>query len=325
MIVVAIVGLKHGNPTTLIYGKDYNGGVCGQKDLSNKTLLYYPRVSDDMLYAMQNNIPVTQMNFYGFCVDSCPKAGQVKCGYANDSCWTAPLDTENVFFRCLPIVEKNETVLNTTCIDPKGADPTCTVEKYFSKQCSQVCKVKQIQKEVWDTEESTPNPVFDQLQGAAQILGRLTGDVENALPVVLGVGGAGALGLGIVWLVFLQYFAGCMVWVTCLLVVATLALLSLYCSVKAELIHPNELPGFSKLGNATITDELRAAHSTERAQFEVAAYICWGITGILFLLILAMKKRIKIAIAIIREASKCIQVSYSRSKLPRRSNVTRVM
>ncbi|KAG6971620.1 hypothetical protein JG688_00004380, partial [Phytophthora aleatoria] len=44
-----------------------------------------------------------------------------------------------------------------------------------------------------------------------------------------------------------------------------------------------------------------------KLQFKAAAYVSWVVTGIVFLLIIAMRKRLKIAIAIIRESSKAIQ------------------
>lgn len=86
-------------------------------------------------------------------------------------------------------------------------------------------------------------------------------------------------------------------------------MLSLYCSVKAEIIDPKKVPGLSKLANQNHTAQVEAATGTEKQQFVVLSYFTWGVTAILFVLILAMKKRIKIAIGIIREASKCIQVN----------------
>ena len=307
MLIIALVGMQQGEPLKLIYGKDFNGNVCGKGDNANKTLLYYPRINDDMLYAMENNIALTSIEFYGFCVETCPKADDSVCGYSDEDCLTVPLDTENVFFRCLPVTDSNSTVIETVCTDPVGADPDCSIDKYLIGDCSIICKIVREKSEVWTTTESSPNPLLDQLQGVASTLGRLTGDIENTGPIVLVIGGIGAVVLGVFWLLFLQYFASIMVWLTCFLVVITMFILSLYCSVKAEIISADSF-GLSDFIPDDVTAELEAAQSENRTQFQIASYFLWALTFIILALILAMKKRIKIAIAIIREASRCLRM-----------------
>lgn len=177
---MAMVSMSQGNPHKLIYGKDFNESVCGQKHLSNETLLYYPRLNDDLLYAAKNNIPFNEMKFYGICVHTCPKESEVRCGYGNENCWTASMDTDVVFFRCLPLEGQNKTVLETKCVDPKDADPTCDITRFISGKCDKICKVKREKALVFETKESSPNPLLEQMQGFAQMIGRLTGDIENA-------------------------------------------------------------------------------------------------------------------------------------------------
>ncbi|KAI9997472.1 hypothetical protein PInf_001375 [Phytophthora infestans] len=185
-----IVALQTGEPLSLIYGKDYNGNVCGDGDYVNARFTTYPRLNEDLLVAAANG------------------AGE----------------------------------------------------------CNAICNTKRAHKEVWEVEATGgTSPLLSQLQGNLQDLGRFLNDMYAARSVVLLVGGLGALILGLLWLVVLQFFAGCVVWLTCSLVL--------------------------------IGDE------NTKLQFKSAAYVSWVVTTVVLLLIISMRKRLKVAIAIIRESS----------------------
>ncbi|KAJ0409344.1 hypothetical protein ATCC90586_000581 [Pythium insidiosum] len=320
MIVVAAIGLNAGQPLTLVYGRDYNGTTCGTGDMAGRQLTAFPRLDEDMLVALTHQVPLTKMPFFGVCVAACPLAGDTVCTYDNATCWTTTLDTTAVLFRCVPLDSKqNETVLAQRCLDPIGADPDCTADRFLSKACpGPVCKTREVQKNVWQVEATTPNPLLEQLQGHLQTLGRLVSDARAAAGVILLVGGGGAMLLGVVWLVVLQFFAGCMVWLTCWLVILGLILLSLFCSVRGGVIDVSGLAflnGSDSEALKSVQDDIAAAtqqlqtqgDATTRHQFEAAAYVLWVLTAIVFLLLLAMRKRIHIAIAVIRESSRAIK------------------
>ncbi|KAG3191978.1 hypothetical protein PC128_g10758 [Phytophthora cactorum] len=310
MIMVAIVALQTGEPLSLIYGKDYNGNVCGDGDYSNARFTTYPRLNEDLLVAAASGVSPANAKFFGVCVEKCPTAGSKTCTYGGETCWVVAQDTELAFFRCLPVASTNETVLEEVCIDPEGADPSCTVDRYEAGKCDTVCNTKRAHKEVWEVEATGgTSPLLSQLQGNLQVLGRFLNDMYAARSVVLLIGGLGALILGMMWLIVLQFFAGCVVWLTCSLVFIGLVLLSLFCSVRSELISSEQVGALSFLNATTINTTALAVTSDEntKLQFKAAAYVSWVVTGIVFLLIIAMRKRLKIAIAIIRESSKAIQ------------------
>ncbi|KAL4175994.1 hypothetical protein KRP22_000951 [Phytophthora ramorum] len=310
MIVVAIVALQTGEPLSLLYGKDYNGNVCGDGNYSNAKFTTYPRLNEDLVVAAANGVSPTSAKFFGVCVESCPAAGAKTCTYGGETCWVVAQDTEPAFFRCLPVASTNETILEEVCIDPEGADPSCTVDLFEAGKCDIVCNTKRAHKEVWEVEATGgTNPLLSQLQGNLQVLGRFLNDMYAARSVVLLVGGLGALILGLIWLIVLQFFAGCVVWLTCSLVLVGLLLLSLFCSVRSELISSEQLGSLSFLDASTIDTTALAAESdtNTKLQFKAAAYVSWVVTGVVFLLLIAMRKRLKIAIAIIRESSKAIQ------------------
>ncbi|KAL3671943.1 hypothetical protein V7S43_002610 [Phytophthora oleae] len=310
MIIVAAIAFQTGEPLSLIYGKDCNGAVCGDRIFANARFTTYPRLNEDLLVAAANGVSPSKAKFFGICVESCPVAGSKTCTYGGETCWTVAQDTEAALFRCLPVPSSNGTVLEEVCIDPQGADPTCTVDLYEAGECDTVSNTKRAYKEVWEVEATGgTSPLLSQLQGNLQVLGRFLNDMYAARSVVLLIGGLGALILGLIWLIVLQFFAGCVVWLTCSIVLIGLILLSLFCSVRSELISSEQLSGLSFLNATTIDTTAIAAASDEntKLQFKAAAYVSWVVTGVVFLLIIAMRKRLKIAIAIIRESSKAIQ------------------
>ncbi|TYZ65036.1 hypothetical protein PybrP1_004488 [[Pythium] brassicae (nom. inval.)] len=314
MVVVAILAVQTGKPLSLIYGKDYNGDVCGDAgNLTDLKLTAYPRLDEDLLEATAAKLEVASVKFFGVCVSACPLAGARVCTYDKSSCWVQAQDTAAMLFRCIPVASQNETVLSEECIDPVGADPACTNARFLKRECAGVCHTKRIQKAVWEVEATTANPLVEQLQGGLQVLGRFLNDMNAAKWLVLLVGGGGAMLLGVCWLLVLQFFAGCMVWLTCVLVLLGLVLMSLFCSFRSGIIGAEDLSGLSFLAaagvNATEAATLTAAtaDSSTQLQFKAAAYVVWTLSGVVLLLLVAMRKRIHIAIAIIRESSKAIK------------------
>jgi hypothetical protein len=293
-----------------LFGRDYNGNVCGEGVFVDMKYITYPRMEEDMMNAIINNISPDKVQFFGICVKSCPTTGEKTCTYDDSTCWTTVMDTENVLFRCLPFKSENETIISEECMDPPQAEPSCTLEKYLLKQCDVVCKTKRVKKNVWETSNTNENPLMDQLAGHIQTLGRFISDMSSSSTLILLVGGGGAILLGIIWLVALQFFAGCMIWLTCIFVVLVLVLVSLFCSVRSGIITQDQLQMLSFVNSTSAFSSSDLSVDTgNQVQFKVATYIMWGITGAILLLILAMKKHIHIAIAIIRESSSAIKVS----------------
>lgn len=293
----------------LVYGRDYAGNVCGTDNFTTFKFTTYPRLDDDLLAGMAEGLNAADIQFFGVCAESCPTAGASVCTYDNSSCWTTAQDTTAVLFRCLPLESTNETVVGEECVDPYGADANCTAQAYANGECDQVCHTKRVEKKVWEIEATTTNPLIEQLQGYAQVLGRFVSDMAAAKWLVLAVGGGGAMVFGLLWLLALQYVAGCVVWLTCLLVLVLLVLLSLFCSIRSGLIDSTQIAGLAFLNATDIeTDSLTvSADSTTRLQFKAASYVMWALTIVVVLLIIAMHKRIHIAVAVIRESSRAVR------------------
>lgn len=124
-------------------------------------------------------------------------------------------------------------------------------------------------------------PAHDSLEAwLGQVLGRFLNDMNAAKWLILLAGGVGAMVLGLVWLIVLQFFAGCMVWLTYLLLLLVLVLMSLFCSLRAGLVSADTPSGLAffmdTASNATtaVTSQVDISLSPDastQVQFKAAA------------------------------------------------------
>jgi len=98
MVVVSIIGLKHGNPYRLLYGTDVNGNVCGHDDFG--TNIWFPESSVQHASATGK-----YTDLHGYCVVSCPQAGaliEYNGKYGSSAPPKANVSTYSDFHRCVP-------------------------------------------------------------------------------------------------------------------------------------------------------------------------------------------------------------------------------
>ncbi|OQR93079.1 choline transporter-like protein [Achlya hypogyna] len=341
MIILAILGLTNGSPESLIYGTDFNGTVCGTGSTSSQSLTYYPRMTQDMLAQAARGIQPLDMKFYGLCVAACPAQGDYICSYAAEAviraanpgadaaklkaerkkradslsssadCWFVPLPSEVVAFRCLPlnVVTGNTTVI---CVEPANAPEYYDVVNGVQTPNSK-CQVSQTVTISASVGQAHSDPVMEKLQTTLAIVGRFVGDIQKTYAPVLAIGGGGALALGWLFLFFMRCCAGCVIWLTLLIVVAVLAGLSVFFLLKGGIISNSDVAAITTQINtiqASATVSLPASLSTAESNikaYQVAAVISLFLTVAMLLIVCFMRKRIKIAIGIIHEASRTIQ------------------
>ncbi|RHY61663.1 hypothetical protein DYB30_001469 [Aphanomyces astaci] len=346
MAVLAVVGVANGTPERLLYGTDFNGTVCGTGVFADSTFLYYPRINDDMMTQAAHGISPLDMKFYGLCVPSCPSQGEYICAYtaeanlraANPSvttsaglnslraaransasnrlglttpdCWSVPLPSEVVAFRCLPM---QVTLQNTTqvCVEPGDAPEYYTTTNGI-KTPNDKCSLKLTLTSSQTIGQANSNPIFDKLQTTGALVGRFIADIKNTYGELLGIGGGGALALGWLFLLFMRCCAGCVIWFVLFAVVLLLGILSVFFLVKGGVIHSADITSVTTaIASATAVDvavpaSLAQAHSNTQV-YQGAAVVSLVLTVLALLVVCFMRKRIKIAIGIIREASRAIQ------------------
>ena len=228
-------------------------------------------------------------------------------------CWVVPLPTKEYFFRCL--WQRNKTVVsNTTCVEPphlygielNGAHPNV----------EEACVTKRKHEESDTVGAGQDNPLLDQMFDAAEQMGRYVSDGQKAFVPILVCGGVFGLIMGFVWMLILQLLAGCMVWTTIILVVLLLIIGTFYAYFKAGILtqdHINAVAdGFNNAAGTSVDGpeappELDAADSNVRSRWKYFAFFMTAVTVIIFLLVIVLRKKIRRAVAMIKEAAKSVK------------------
>ena len=129
------------------------------------------------------------------------EAGQLLNNVCNE-CWVSPLNTTVILYRCIWQTAA-VSVTNTNCATPQGTtadSPNC------------VTTVTETTTTVLSPAQS--NTVIDQFATVAGRLTTMMGDLYNGKVVIFIAGFVGAIVLGFVWLILVQWCAGVIVWVT---------------------------------------------------------------------------------------------------------------
>ena len=137
------------------------------------------------------------------------------------------------------------------------------------------------------------------LQSATNSALSAAGDIIATYPVILGSAGI-TLGLSFVWLIVLQFFAGAMVW----------ALLLAVCAGGA-------LSGYALLNYADTAANTDVTITTSQLNMmRYTAYVLLALTVLFVLVLIAIRRRITLAIQVIKEASRALSAVRSMIMLP---------
>lgn len=339
MVAIGIASRQYGEPQRLVYGSDYTGKTCGMNSNEGRKYIAYPRANNEDFVANIGKTNPLDFKFYGICLSSCPKFGDVVCNYnvpgtfsqtdrmscivngtstdasvpcptVVDNCWITPLDTSSIMYRCIPDykVASNQT---TTCSFPEGItdpnDPRCaTVVDY---------RVGSVER------PARSNFLFDQMNTARQTWGRWFGDLARAWWVILlssvGVG----LVLGFIWLVLAKIFTRLFVWGTIFMVLVALGFFTGYAFYKGGVVQVNVPFTFESRINS-VGSALNAASSTVQQQFgfsDAEAATAWRIVGyisvavclIALAMVVALRRRISTAVEMIKLGSEALKANMS--------------
>uniref|UniRef100_H3GJB7 Choline transporter-like protein n=1 Tax=Phytophthora ramorum TaxID=164328 RepID=H3GJB7_PHYRM len=236
-------------------------------------------------------------------------------------CWLVAMSSEQVFYRCLQLTESNSTSVEK-CVVP-GDEPEYYDEVNGVQVPNDKCEIKRV---ITTSEALGPaqeNPLYSTLQTMGATIGRVIGDLQETWPVFLTCGGVLALVLGFAFVVLLRFCAGCIVWIMLWSFVLLLLLFALMLSAKGGIIGSSELSAITaELAtaaaaagvNATemnvttieLPQTLRASEDKQKA-YAVAAYVSYVLAGVALLLVCFFQKKIRIAVGIVKEASRALQ------------------
>jgi choline transporter-like protein 2/4/5 len=128
MLILGLGSYITGDPTALSFGTDYQGNRCGVGALVTKPVVWYPRMSTDLVE--QSSLIAkhpTELVLYGLCLEACPTLhnppyvedyGWPSDPGAKQQQWPVALSTFNALNRCLPEISYNKSV-STFCEYPR--------------------------------------------------------------------------------------------------------------------------------------------------------------------------------------------------------------
>ena len=128
MLILGLGSYISGDPTALSYGTDYQGNRCGVGAFEAKPVVWYPRMSTDLVE--QSSLIAkhpTELVLYGLCLEACPTLHNppyvADYGWPSDPGakqqeWPVALSTFNALNRCLPEISYNKSV-STFCEYPR--------------------------------------------------------------------------------------------------------------------------------------------------------------------------------------------------------------
>jgi choline transporter-like protein 2/4/5 len=359
MFIIALVASSVGDTARLLHGSDYEGKACGGLEHAVKPLIYYPRMNQDLMEASQKGTPPMDVEFYGICVSKCPLPETYICSYDVQStldaqaisadekalqaeskyedkvwskgpCWYVPLQTDIMFFRCLPLTPSNKTEVSR-CVRPKiegGGyyahdasgkidlrDPDIKKYYYFDHntriwQPNEKCKTTEIESFSKSKRPTQPNPLVDKMQATAAKLAQWFGDLQKTAPLIIINGGVLSLIFGFIFLLLLKYCAGPVIWATCLVAFLLVGGLALYAANMGGMLTRYKEQYKVDLPMGVQDDAAKAAADSEEANqgaYKFVAYVAGLLSCVILFVIIFMRKKIKICIGVVREASRAVR------------------
>jgi choline transporter-like protein 2/4/5 len=123
------------------------------------------------------------------------------CTLITSNCWYTVLDTENVYYRCIPKYNISLTQV-VRCSYPTdvtdASDPRCILSTTTQSG--------------YQSQPAKPNKLFDQLNASINVYGRYFGDLEKSWWVILVCALGIAAATAFVFVQLIKTFVGCMVW-----------------------------------------------------------------------------------------------------------------
>ncbi|CAK9091013.1 Choline transporter-like protein 2 (Solute carrier family 44 member 2) [Durusdinium trenchii] len=314
MVVVAVVGFSTGDAHRLIFATDWEGHICTRAT-------YYPEEG------------------LGICLDECPSAGDTVCVRGDSQCWFVAHNHNWLFFRCVPTTVVNQSTTlhcfwpafqqdsRTTrmpvmvCadrVDDEVLDETCDAARCAAGCVRNNRCVHVLERQVTESVDIQGGSLLaSQLGSWTATLARHAGDLRHTWGTILATGVFFTAGFGLLWLHVLQRFAKAFVWLVIILALLSLILGALLC--------------FSKAG--ALNDEIQELVSSDVLGKSDKQSSLWYTLGVLlsilacvyFLVLVVMRRKIKLAIAILEEGAKAIRVLKSSIIVPLYSSLCTVV
>eukprot|EP00727_Mastigamoeba_balamuthi_P012592 m51a1_g7956 hypothetical protein (677) ;mRNA; f:188581-191610 len=307
LVVIAAFAIKEGDVARFNHGTDMYGGVCGldrtvngtRYDLRNKGHLYWPNVLSLKTQLCVHKCPngtISEQDIANIFKGAATKLdlnislGKLVCYYnveptvqavVDGKCWpTYP--AKSVLGRCMP-----------NLVDISAVDK---IIGFFFSNASAAANGTS---DGTDIDWKNPSSILDAAKSivaslnARQVLTRVLHDVAAAWKMILILGFA-SFAVGFVWLFFLRWFAGVIVWSCVLGALAGLGALTLYVWVASRRAARDV-----QSASATVLEDDKVM--AEFLSYAVNALLVVDTLAVVFVVL--MRNRIRLAVGVVQEAS----------------------
>ncbi|XP_008190433.1 choline transporter-like 2 isoform X2 [Tribolium castaneum] len=302
---VAIYAFSSGDPNTLLVPKDSYGSRCGlDEHVKDRPYLFF----FDLSKCFSPSVPFTGCQTKQVCVEKCPDyyyyfdqdpgnyKGHLICDYNIDPSQESPekLVKEG---KCARYYFKSSSFLNR-CLyntaDRNKPNKDTNVEKEISELKKHLSKIA-----MWMS-LFVQNTIgyFTDNQNYQQVGQNIVDDlVESWWKILAGVGIA--VLVSIIYIMMLRWLAAPMVWLSLIGVLALLIAGVYFTTVKYIELK-------NKTDEDVETNNIFESYATKKDTWLVLLIICSIVLAIVLLMMIFLRKRIVLAIALVKEGSKAV-------------------
>lgn len=329
--IVAFFAYRNGNPERLIYPTDSDGNICGQPPYEDKQYLFFFDITQCLkrAYKPGDLLPSLICNTPQVCVSHCP----------NETFWVdnAKKEKEDLI-RSKLICQYGVDPLDkkSTLEELTGKDQKCASYYLKSSSVARRClpgrleldangKVKDMINDNGIVEAVSAKGLAKKTKilaglSSAKDVGELAfQDFKTAWPHML-IGLLCAMLVAFLWIALMRWLAAVMVWLSILCLVLLFSFGSYYSFSKYVELRNSMDSGSENLikqfdVSVSFTQNLRA-YSANKNTWLVLGIVSVVILVVLLLLLIFLRKRIVIAIALIKEASRAVALMPSALFFP---------
>ncbi|KAM5238497.1 choline transporter-like protein 2 isoform 2-T2 [Ctenodactylus gundi] len=309
-VAVGVIAWTHGDPRKVIYPTDSRGEFCGQKGTKNadKPFLFYFNIVKcaSPLVLLEFQCPTPQI-----CVEKCPDRYLTLL-----NAWTKPPEFEYYKQFCVPDVKRDSTSVAEVLRDDR-----CPAVLIPSKPLAQRCfpaihahkGVIMVGNETtYEDGHGTRKNVTELVEGAKKANGvlearqlamRIFEDYTVSWYWIV-IGLVIAMVLSLLFVVLLRFLAGIMVWVMIVMVVLVLGYGIFHCYMEYSRLRGEAGSDISLVDLGFQTDLRVYLHL--RQTWMAFMIILSVLEAAIILLLIFLRQRILIAIALIKEASRAV-------------------
>lgn len=287
-VAVCVLGAYYGNPDLILYPYDEDGNQCGRGNLKDYKYLYFYNIYEDLKNALSDKKAST------FCVKTCPYGEKFE-----EKIGTKDLTPSETTAECYKTKSNNNCSIsakayyNSTDYMGRFCFPKIIDKKELTVYTDPTTGIEYIKKSDYD--EETSNFINWSVIDTDRLITWM-GDLYKVWPAILASIGW-CLVICIIYMFFVRFCAGFIVYLTIILVLGCLIALGIFFWDKKSLYDP-------------VNDSFY--HHTMLG----LAWFCWALAIIWFLLVMVMCNRIRLAANVMEATGRYIKETCSIFVVP---------